>query len=245
MKNMFKKLKNYLLDLIFPKHIKCIFCGDELNEKAKLDTCTKCQNSLPLISTCCDRCGLPVPYDFVGVCQQCKRQNYNFETARSVFSYTGKVMSLVRKVKFRSKKVFIPKMAEYLHAYLTEWNIKVDLIAFVPMHPKREKERGFNQSKLLAEELSRLSNIPITYCVNKIKNTLNQRDLSFQKRQENILDAFKVKKENKSEIKNKTILIIDDVFTTGATTSELSKTLKQSGAKACYVLTFAHTLLDH
>ena len=245
MKNTFKKLKNYLLNLIFPKHIKCIFCGDELNEHSKLDTCIKCQNSLPLISTCCIRCGLPVPYDFVGVCQQCKQQNYSFETARSVFSYTNNVMALIKKVKFRSKKVFIPKMAEYMLSSFNEWNIKIDLITFVPMWPKSEKERGFNQSKLLAEELSKLSGIPVTYCANKIKNTLNQRDLSFQKRKENILDAFNVNKENKAEIKNKTILIVDDVFTTGATTSELSKTLKQSGAKACYVLTFAHTLLKH
>ena len=239
------KLKNYFLNILFPKHIKCIFCGNELTESSKFDTCEDCKTSLPTITTCCDRCGLPVPADVLGVCQQCKQQNYHFLKARSVFSYSNKVISLVRTVKFRSKKVFIPQMANYLFETFKQWNIKVDLISFVPMFPTKEKSRGFNQSKILAEEFSKLSNIPVTYCCNKVLNTQNQTDLSFQKRKENILDAFKVATEHKSEIKNKTILIIDDVFTTGATSSELSKTLKSAGAKDCYVLTFAHTLLKH
>ena len=245
MKTKLNKIKDYLLDLIFPKNIKCIFCGEELNELATNSTCVDCKENLPFITSCCDRCGLPVPDDFVGVCQQCKRDNYNFVKARSVFAYSSKVKSLIRKVKFRSKKVFLEQMAKLLHDTFVNWNIKVDLIAYVPMFPKNEKLRGFNQAKILAEELSKLTNIPTTDCCLKIKNTQNQRDLSFQMRKDNIKDAFKIDANKKSTIKNKTILIVDDVFTTGATTSELSETLKLAGAKDCYVLTFAHNELKH
>lgn len=245
MKSKLKKVKDYLLNLIFPTHIKCVFCKRELNEQAIYSTCSKCITSLPFITTCCDKCGLPMPIGFLGVCQHCKDLNYDFVQARSVFSYKDEPLALVRKVKFRSKKIFIPEMARYMFEYFVSWNINVDFVTFVPMFPKNEKARGFNQSKLLAEEFSKLSNIATIPCCNKILNTQNQRELSFEKRKENIKDAFKFNKEFKSKIKGKTLLIIDDVFTTGATTSELSKTLISAGAKACYVLTFAHTELKH
>ena len=248
MKTTFKekmsKFGNSLLNLIFPNKIKCIFCGTELNENCHT-YCEHCKDTLPFITSCCDRCGLPMSDEHLEVCSSCKRQNYNFVKARSVFSYIDLPLDVVRKVKFRKKKIFLPEMAELLYKTFLTWNISVDLVTYVPMYPKNEKERGFNQSKILAEEFSRLSNIPITYCCEKILNTQNQRDLSFEKRKENIKDAFKIIKESKPEIKDKVILIIDDVFTTGATTSELALTLKRANVKDCYVLTFAHTILKN
>lgn len=243
MKSKLKKIKDYLLNLIFPSNIKCIFCKQELNEKAINNTCEKCMASLPFISTCCDRCGLPVIDGFIGVCKRCKNQNYNFAQARSVFIYRDASLNLVRKVKFRSKKVFIPEMAKFMFEKFISWNIKIDYVTFVPMFYKNEKLRGFNQAKELAEEFSKLSNIPTISCCSKILNTPNQRNLSFEKRKENIKGAFKFNKEYKPIIKEKNILIIDDIFTTGATTNELSGVIKQAGAKECYVLTFAHTEL--
>ena len=240
-KETLSKLYAHLLNTLFPNKIKCIFCGNELSEREE-DYCLECKDSLPFINSCCYRCGLPMNEEHLEVCSSCKRNNYNFVQARSAFSYIDSPLRLVRKVKFRSKKVFIPQMAKFLHEVFLAWNIKVDVVAFVPMFPKREKERGFNQAQILAEEFALLANLPITYCAVKNLNTLNQQDLSFEKRKENIKDAFSIKTESKHEIKDKTILIIDDVFTTGATTSELSKTVINAKAKQCYVLTFAHTI---
>ena len=242
-KEKLSKFGKFILNLIFPNKIKCIFCGEELNEHCEI-YCEECAETLPFITSCCERCGLPMSEEHLEVCNSCKRQNYNFLKARSVFSYTNQPLSLVRKVKFRGKKVFIPEMAKLMYEKFLSLNFKVDLIAFVPMHSEKEKVRGFNQSKILAEEFSRLSNIPVTYCCEKVLNTQNQRDLSFEKRKENIKDAFKVKSDLKHEIKDKVVLIIDDVFTTGATTNELALTLKRAKAKDCYVLTFAHTVLN-
>ena len=242
LKEKLSKLYTSILNTLFPKDIKCIFCGGELSERSINGCCEECQEDLPYITSCCDRCGLPMNEEHLEVCNSCKRQNYEFEKARSVFSYISQPLALVRKVKFRSKKIFIPQMAKYLYETFKAWNISVDVVTFVPMYKDNEKVRGFNQSQILAEEFCALANLPITYGVNKKINTPNQRDLSFAKRKENIKDAFEFKHENKSEINNKTVLIIDDVFTTGATTNELAKTLKQAKAKNCYVLTFAHTI---
>ena len=248
MKTSFKekisKLGKFILNGIFPSHIKCIFCGNELSETCTNNCCEECKESLPFITSCCDRCGLPMNEQHLEVCSSCKRQNYNFVKARSSFAYTDQPLALVRKIKFRNKKIVIPAMAKFLFDTFKAWNINVDLVTFVPMHPESEKVRGFNQSQILAEEFSRLSNLPVTYCSKKILNTPNQRDLSFEKRKENIKDAFIVNPEKRSEIKGKTILIIDDVFTTGATTNELSKTLISAKVKDCYVLTFAHTIFN-
>ena len=244
MKNKLTKIKDYLLNLIFPSNIKCIFCEQELNIDAVFNTCPNCVKSLPFIKSCCDRCGTSISEDVLGVCEKCKNTNYNFVQARSVFSYNSLPLKLVRKVKFRSKKIFIESMAKYLFDYYSTWNISVDFVTYVPMHPKQEKLRGFNQAKLLAKEFSNLANLTAISCCSKVLNTPNQRQLSFAKRQENVKDSFKFNKEFCSLIKGKTLLIIDDVFTTGATTSELSKTIISAGAKACYVLTFAHTELN-
>jgi len=118
-----------------------------------------------------------------------------------------------------------------------------DFMVPIPLHPTRKRERGYNQSFLLASQLSRIFNINLNInLLIKIKNTKNQSLLSKKERWTNITGAFKIK--NPNEVNNKSILLIDDLLTTGATSSEAAKALKSAGAKTVGVFTLAGTKLE-
>ena len=238
-----KSFGSYLKNLLFPKHIKCVFCGNELATDFYNDTCTDCQQSLPFIKNFCDRCGVTVSAGTIGVCQICKTTNFNFTYARSVFEYTNKAARIVRKLKYHSGKYLAEQMAKYMIDLYATTSLSADIVTNVPMHIKKFKKRGYNQSTLLAQEFSNKTNLPFQELCSCVINKPSQTSLSFAERKANVMDTFAFNKEYKELIKGKVILIIDDVITTGATTSEISKVLLENGAKACHVLTFARTVV--
>ncbi len=238
--NMFKE---YLLDIFFPRHVKCIFCGEELNGNDYNDTCEKCLLTLPYIKNCCLRCGEPLSADKEGICLRCTSTNYDFELARSVFEYTDKIISVVHKYKYKNQKFLSEPISNYLCDYLAKWDIKVDMVCAVPLFKKKEKERGFNQAKLLAENVAEKFDLPYVDAVLKVKDNPSQTTLSFKERQENVLDVYAINENLKKDIKDKSILLIDDIYTTGATANAIAKILKSAHAKAVYVLTFAHAII--
>lgn len=237
--NPFLQNLNRIKDLIYPRHIKCIFCGDEIKDLNDYDACEKCLNTLPfIIKDFCPRCGAQMSKDSVGVCMNCKMHNFDFDYARSVFVYDDKVKHAIHKMKIASAKYIVEPLSYALYYYFKGLNWNVDFITYIPIHQKRLKTRGYNQAKELASHLSNLTNIPLIDCFEKIKNTPNQTSLSGKQRQENLKDAFKLIYK---ELKDKNILIIDDIFTTGATSNEVSKLIRNKGANKIYVLTVAHT----
>jgi len=243
-KEKFNKFAKYLGDIIFPRDIKCIFCGEELSNRSYNSTCEICYSILPFIKKSCPKCGGVVTEENSGVCVDCKINNYDFTMAMSVFEYVDKPLNLIHKFKYNRKKYLAKPLGAYLAQRLITENINIDYITFVPIHESKLKVRKFNQAELLAQEVSTLLNIPLLPLCKKIVNTQSQTELSFKQRRANIKDSFAFNKEYKSTIKDKNILIIDDVFTTGATCNEVSSTLLKAGAKNCYVLTLAHVKVN-
>ena len=136
-------------------------------------------------------------------------------------------------------KYFANFMAEEFERNKNEIG-EIDFLIPVPLHEEKEKERGFNQSKLLADELSKMIGIPVLDGnLIRVKNTKTQTELSYKERQENLEKAFKVL--NWREIKGKRIVLIDDVLTTGSTLNHCAHALLNSGAAAVYALTAATT----
>ena len=121
------------------------------------------------------------------------------------------------------------------NVYLEE-DLSCDIITFVPMHPKRLKKRSYNQAELLAKELSKILNVQLVDCLQKVKDTKNQAKLSREERIKNLSDSFKV---DKNLVKNKAVLLVDDVLTTGSTADTVSKVLIKAGAEKVRVLTLA------
>ena len=172
---------------------------------------------------------------------KCKNHvDRGFDRARACLLYRDNVRKAVKDLKYNGKKYF----AEYLSKFLLDKyyaeNLNCDLIIPVPITEKRIKERGFNQSELLCKSFIDAGLKVDTTSVIKHKNTENQVNLNYKERQENIVDAFKV--VDKMAVKDKTILLIDDVYTTGATTGEIARVLKNAGAFKVFVLTLCHEM---
>ena len=237
-----KHIFDYILDTLFPPHIKCIFCGAEISEKNEYDCCQRCLKTLPKIKdNYCQKCGAQECDDFVGVCMSCKKSNFNFESARSVFKYCDNVSKTILQLKFGSGKYLIKPLSNFMSEYLKTLDWEYDFICFVPMHENGLKKRKFNQAEELAKFIGKNVNKPVINIFSKTKDTKNQAQLNSAQRKTNLKDAFKLNMKNCA---NKSFVIIDDVFTTGSTTNELAKLLKEKSAKNVYVLTLAHSCLQ-
>jgi len=243
-KDKMKRFGSKILDILFPKHIKCIFCGEELNEKSTNDTCADCIEKLPFITRPCLRCGEQLADAYSNVCPACFKENRNFREARSVFEFTDKVVLLVHKFKYSNNHYLAEPITNYMGEVFAKWNIIPDYVCDVPMHANKTKTRKKNHSTILASTLAEMFSLEFLPICEKIKDNFSQTELTFAKRQENVANAYTVKPEHRKTIKGKTILIVDDVITTCATIDELSKTLLKYGAREVYALSFAHTQVD-
>ncbi|MCX7904527.1 MAG: ComF family protein [Caloramator sp.] len=158
-----------------------------------------------------------------------------FDEVYSVFKYEKVAKDIVRRLKYKEKLELSKVMALFMKETIEENKIKFDLIVPIPISKKRLKLRGYNQALLIAKELSKLTFIPFNDCIEKIKDTKSQTLFKDENRWYNVKGVF----DCKENLQGKTILLVDDVFTTGATAHYASEALKKSKAKKVIVLTFA------
>ncbi len=237
----FKILEN-ITKTIFPETFTCVFCGDEIFDDNKYATCEKCNNKLPFITgKTCEKCGEPLN-NMANFCDRCQNAHHTFNKCCSVFVYQDEIKNKIQNFKFWNNKYFGKPFAEYMANCYRKNSFSCDLVIPVPIHQKRLKERGYNQSEILAKYISQILNLPLnTASLQKIKQTKDQVDLDFKERKSNLEGAFKV--FEKQQIKGKTILLVDDVFTTGSTLDACCDVLFKAGAKAVFGLTLAHTVV--
>jgi ComF family protein len=163
--------------------------------------------------------------------------------ARAPGVYDGSLQKIIHDWKYNGKTLLTPFFAEWMIEGLNRyWELgSLDLLIPVPLHPRRLRERGFNQALLLVRELSHHTGIPYQKTIlQKKKFTIPQVNLSGVEREKGLRGAFHVIRED--ELEGKGVLLIDDVYTTGATVNECSKVLLRGGAKRVDVLTLAHAI---
>jgi len=219
-----------LLNLIFPP--KCVFCGG-LIKGGEDETCLACRRSLPY-------CMAANVGDIDGAAA-----GFRFIRAVSVFVYKGYVTDSIYRFKERGCRTYAKTYARYLKHTIEHYygGIKFDYIVSVPMTKAKIGKRGYDQTRLISEHLSREISIPyLVEAMVKVRETTKQQNLTRQERKVNLRNSFEVAK--RSEIDGKTLLLIDDVFTTGTTMEECAGELLAHGAEAVYVATVAVTLLD-
>lgn len=174
-------------------------------------------------------------------CPDCLQEKPPFSLHRSCSRYDGKLKDIILLYKYGRFKVLGKGLAHFVHRALRReedlwW--RVEAIIPVPLHRRRKRQRGFNQAQIIAKELARLKGIKIVERVLvKVKNVPPQTSLRAEEREKNIIGAFKVRKEKR--IKGKRVLLVDDVYTTGATIRECSRVLKDAGVKEVRVVTLA------
>lgn len=238
-KSKFKELVNFIEDLFLKNH-KCICCRKEIPDENKRGICDKCFNSMELFSgELCSKCGEMVVAGNAR-CDSCKEIEYHFDENRSYAAYGEVSAIIVKSLKYNGNK-YISKYIANMLLEDKKYFEGVDYITFVPMSKERFKERDFNQAEEIAKDVSAAINIPVISVLEKIKENTHQAGLTRKERIKNIANTIAVKNDESFEIKDKTILVIDDVFTTGSTLSECAKVLKKKGANKVKTLTFAKT----
>ena len=238
-----------LINVIYPP--RCHICYHFLpaDEGCNLNyICDNCRTGLiPIASPICSICGLPfaAPAGQDHLCEDCLRKNPWYDLARSRYLYSGHIMESIRDFKYKSRTY----LARFLGALLSSFAKKLIrdpkdiLIIPVPLHKSRLRERGFNQSLLLAKKITSSLDTQLDYLsLIRKKNTRVQAGMGREERRKNVKDAFSV--INQQSIKDKNILLVDDVFTTGHTLNECARTLKKSGANYVICLTLARTPFD-
>lgn len=177
---------------------------------------------------------------FIGLCPYCKSRINRATIESDNLSYGfygGTLKTLILKFKYESDFTAGYLLSKLLVEMIEENNIYADVICYLPMTKKSEKKRGFNQCEVIARHIGYRINIPVSDCIKKIKNTKEQKTLTKEERVKNLKGAFKVSRVK--DIKNKDVILIDDVMTTGATINECKDILKRSGANKITVLTIA------
>lgn len=264
-RDKWRRVWQCVLSEVFPDRYTCIFCNKELQEPNRLGVCDACGPTLPYVGrSFCLKCGkpilpegadapLPCTYDeeldylssaddgtdLVNTyCAMCRHNPRHFDRVRSVFSYQGEVRRALYRLKFGHAQYMAPYLAAYLaDTYLAD-PVAVDLVVAVPMHAVRRRRRGYNQSHLIARSFA--ERLRLSYsrtAVRKTRATDAQTHLSMADRQTNLKGAFAV---DSAEVAGKSVLVIDDILTTGATLSEVADALKQAGAVHVYGLTVAN-----
>lgn len=240
---VFKILKSIVSKLVYTDGLACAVCGKEIDPTDSDGFCSDCVPKP--IGHCCNICGQQLKVSQQSFCDEClyiKSECY-FDEARAPYSYIDdSVRKIVYGIKYGGKSYLAKIMAKKMYETLCLQNWNPDYITYVPLHKRRERQRGYNQSRLIAEALSELANLPLINALAKIKYSRhNAAKLGKESRKLFIADSFAT---IDTKIIGKNILLIDDVCTSKATANECAKTLKQSKASKVWVLTFATARAD-
>jgi len=197
---------------------------------------------MPIEPPVCTVCGRPFhgPQGTGHICGLCIKDPPSFNTARSVFQYQGSVRTLIHRIKYNDDGYALSALSSMVRERVLLDHLKPDMVIPVPLHSKRLRKRGFNQSLRLAGTI--FPHIPQGIDVlTRILNTKPQTELSMKERFRNVRNAFEVANSLPEGVE--TILLLDDVYTTGATVRACAKALKRAGAKEVHVFTVARTVM--
>lgn len=234
----FEKVKEWLSDALFPKNLTCDCCGAELVDDTRYRLCSECMSGMIFCNEHrCLVCGVPIA-DEADYCIRCQKAPCAFVKNRSPFVYDGLARELIIKLKGGGQRYIAETLGAFMADEYLGSDYDCDIAVFVPMSAEEIKRRRFNQSELLAYEVGERLNMPVLPALVKIKDTSAQKALNKDDREKNLNGAFECPI---AAVKGRKILLIDDVFTTGATANECSKVLLKAGARSVFVLTAAVT----
>ena len=219
------------IDLLFPK--RCVGCDVE-----GAFLCGECSDDLPTLEPpYCFICSQPGDLT-MRLCHRCWERPLQIDGIRSPYRFEGAIRNAVHSLKYRNLRALAPVLAGLLADFVVSQSIEADLLVPAPLHPRRERSRGYNQSLLLARETGALLNVEIrSDALRRVQNTPSQASVSSEdERQANVANAFQASPDI---VSGKHVMILDDVCTTGATLEACSLALKAAGALSVQGLTLA------
>ena len=221
--------------IFFPLRL-CACCGTESPNAILCPTCREAQRHLRPCPTCATFLATTEPPDYR--CQDCRQQTPAFSLARAALPYQGQLRKRILAFKYQDdtgqRRYLVPLLADTYRRWYA--GLSIDTVVPVPLSPQRLEERGYNQAELLTRLLSAELDLPHDpELLARIKNTRRLATLSRSEREKELRGAFRAE----PEARGKTILLVDDIYTSGATASMASRALLRVGAEAIYVLTVA------
>mgnify|MGYP002509640657 CR=1 FL=1 len=230
------KLKDKILDLLFPR--RCAVC-DEIVDRPGEAVCSGCRSKIVYIKEpCCMKCGKQLKKEDQEYCGDCARIKHIYTQGTALYDY-GSMADSIFRFKYAGRMEYGSFYGSELYNKRVQWlaAIRPDALIPVPVHPSRKRSRGYNQAELIAGKLSELSGIPMeASLIRRVKRTRPLKGLSHSERQNNLKRAFKI---SINDVKLNTIVIIDDIYTTGATIDSMAQTFMEKGVKQIYFMALA------
>jgi ComF family protein len=227
-----------IIDFLLPP--QCPLCFS-MAVDTNITFCATCWQKIEWINDpICTTCGYPSPFEGSHIaCTHCTGHIY-YDCHRSVVLYNEAIKPMILNLKHNDQTQYAKHMAHYMVSRYKDLTKSFDIVLPVPLHNKRLRTRNYNQAGLIASHVSNLLNVPVDYqSLSRVRNT-NMQGKGSLSRYENVANAFALEKS----FLHKNIILIDDVYTTGATINEISKTLKTHGVEKIISLTFARAQIN-
>jgi len=227
------------VSLLYPP--VCTICGRSIRVNEYL--CDRCETKVTrIVAPFCQKCSEPFEGSITGAftCANCAHRTIYFDAAVAAYRGRGIVRQIVHEFKYARQLHLRHLIARWLHAALDDERLcghRFDVIVPVPLHPTRQRERGFNQAGLLGDLLSAQTSIPAKPVLERIRYTTTQTALDRSERMENLHNAFRLRKN--ADVRGLRVLLVDDVLTTGSTLNECARILKRAGAFSIHAATAA------
>lgn len=227
-----------ITESVFPPGLSCVLCGHELDPIRQDTLCPDCEARIRVIGEDrCERCGALCP-DLSDLCLKCTYELPRFDLARSRVDYTGPARELILAYKESNCRYLSGYLARQMLAVYEQGELsEPDLVTCVPASRFSAGRRGFAHTELLAREFCLLAELEFSPILERVRETVPQKSVRHRDREENVRGSFAVNAE--AVLKDKKILLIDDLKTTGATVGECADVLKRAGAVRVEVLTYA------
>ena len=236
MKNLFKFFYGMLLDLIYPR--RCPVCDKAVKPFGSL-ICEECTRKIKYVKApYCQKCGKELRDKRALFCHDCAHKEHKYDRGLALFSYPSVADSIYR-FKYQGRQEYAAYYAQRMARILGEkiLSLHPDALVPVPIQSSKKRVRGYNQAEVLAKELGRILNIPVeAKLIKRVRKTVPMKELSVGERQNNLKKAFKI---CHNDVKLITIVIIDDIYTTGSTIDAMAYELRQAGIKHIYFAALA------
>lgn len=238
---MIKKLYLRILELIYPR--RCPICDRILPVLAKetaTKVCPECVRELSYVKEpFCMKCGKPLIRESAEYCEDCRRKHRSVKAGRAVFLYRKRMKDAMYRFKYSGRREYAEFFAEEAERRWGHWikRVRPDLILPVPMYPAKKRKRGYNQAEDFADALGKRFSIPVSAkLIRRAKKTAPMKGLSESERRSNLAGAFEADTAQLQTLNLTRILLVDDIYTTGATIEATSKALLQAGEVEIFFL---------
>ncbi len=233
---MDKTFLGMLLDMVYPR--RCPVCDKAVKPFGSL-VCEACKEEFEYIGApFCMKCGKTLKEEGTEYCGDCMRHRHLFDSGRALYAYKSLSDSIYR-FKYKGRQEYAAYYAVCMRERLGGWirQCRADALVPVPIHASKRRARGYNQAESLAREIGREMGIPVeSNLIVRVRKTAPMKDLSVAERQNNLKRAFKI---CRNDVKLNTIIIVDDIYTTGSTIDAMSYELRGAGVKRIYFLALA------